>query len=269
MKIAVAQIDCVPGNVPANVRKVGEFAHRAKAAMADWVIFPEMSDTGYSMPMIREQAASWSEGAVPELRVIARNLQIGIISGISERDASGIWNSQVVIDQVGDIVAKYRKTHLFAPAEEHKCFTAGDTLTVLPLADFRAGLSICYDLRFPELYRKLAVENDVNLLILSAAWPFPRNEHLRVLATARAIENQSYLALSNRMGTDGATTFCGESAILDPSGAILAAASRDREELLMAELSMEKVRKVRDNMPVFTHRRPELYARKCDDHVWR
>src|SRR5260370_3669213 len=115
MKIAGAQIASTLGDLFATVRMLRAFAERAQAAGAELVVFPEMADTGYAMQVIREQAASWSEGAVPELQRIARTLSITIISGISEKEDDLIYNSQVVIDSTGAILAKYPKTHLFAP----------------------------------------------------------------------------------------------------------------------------------------------------------
>ncbi len=259
MKIAVAQISCSPGDVTANVEKMGQFAEQARAAGASLVVFPEMSDTGYVMEVIRETATPWSEGAVPELQDLARRLSLGIVAGVSEKEGDHIYNSQVAINAHGEIAAGYRKTHLFAPIGEDKCCTAGDCLTSLTLGAFQLGLTICYDLRFPELYRTLAVEHAANVFLNSSAWPFPRLEHLRVLATARAIENQSYFLLANRVGSDDGLTFCGSSAVIDPYGVILCAASADREELIFAELSTEVLDAVRRKLPVFAHRRPTLY----------
>jgi predicted amidohydrolase len=261
VKIAAAQISCVLGDVSANLRKIRDFAERAQSAGAELVVFPEMSDTGYAMSVIRKYATPWSKGAVPELQKIAQRLSLAIISGVSEKENDLIYNSQVAINAQGEIIAKYRKTHLFAPApiEEDKCCTAGDRLTSLTLGPFRFGLSICYDLRFPEIYRALAIEHGANVLINSSAWPFPRLEHLRVLATARAIENQSYLILANRVGRDNGAPFCGSSAVIDPYGVTIAAASADREELLVAELSPQNLQSVRERMPVFAHRRPDLF----------
>lgn len=263
MKIAAAQIDCALGDVDANVQKVREFSTRAKEAGADLVVFPEMADTGYSMPVIQEHAMTWNEGAVPQLQEIAKTLCIGIISGVSERDGGSIYNSQVSIDAGGEIVAKYRKTHLFSPPpiEEDKCFTPGDELVSFPIGKLRLGLTICYDLRFPEVYRALACESGVNVFIISSAWPFPRVEHLRILAAARAIENQSYVILSNRVGKDNGVSFCGNSAIIDAYGVTIAGASADREELIVGEVSEEVVRSVRGRMGIFEHRRPDVYQR--------
>jgi predicted amidohydrolase len=226
------------------------------------IVFPEMADTGYSMATIREHATSWTEGAVPKLRQLARRLSLRIVCGLSERTGQEIYNSQVVIDQTGEITARYRKTHLFVvpPVAENLCFAPGDQLTDFAIPPFQFGLSICYDLRFPELYRKLATNNHVNVFVLSSAWPFPRVEHFRALAIARAIENQSYVIAANRVGTDDGITFCGTSAIIDPAGVVLASAASDREELIHAELSVETLQAVRSRMNVFTDRRPELYS---------
>lgn len=261
MKIAAAQISCAPGNLKANLGKVREFCALAKQSDAELVVFPEMIDTGYSMPAIQKHAKPWADGAVPELQQIAKNLSIAIISGVSEREGKSIYNSQVFIDATGKIVAKYRKTHLVsaAPLEERNTFTPGDEFISSAVAEMRLGLSICYDLRFPEMCRTLAIKHKVNVFINSSAWPFPRLEHLRLLALARAIENQSYLILANRVGTDDGVTFCGTSAIIDPYGAIVAAASADREELIHADISKEVVDLVRSRMAVFAHRRTDLY----------
>ncbi|MGI8891471.1 MAG: nitrilase-related carbon-nitrogen hydrolase [Chthoniobacterales bacterium] len=262
MKIAVAQLACALGDVSANVCKMRDFAERAHEAGANLILFPEMSDTGYNMGVIRQEARPWSEGAVPELQEIARRHALTIVSGVSEKEGELIYNSQVVIDAEGAIIAKYRKTHLFAPApiEEDKCCTAGISLTNIALTGFQCGLAICYDLRFPEILRALAVDQKTNVFLVSSAWPYPRVEHLRILATARAIENQSYLVLANRVGTDEGVKFCGSSAVIDPAGVIMAEARTDSEELLVAELAESEVKKVRRAMPVFSHRRQDLYT---------
>jgi omega-amidase len=264
MKIAAAQISCVLGEVPANLAKVCEFAQRAKQLGVEMILFPEMADTGYSMPVIREHATSWEDGAVSEIQKIAAANSIAIVAGVSEREEANIFNSQVVIDTRGDIIGKYRKTHLFTPApiEEHTCFSAGVELTSFPFAGMQFGLSICYDLRFPEVYRTQAIEHAANVFLISSAWPFPRFEHLRTLALARAIENQSYVILSNRVGADAGITFCGSSAIIDPYGVTIASASSDREEMLVAEVSSDVLEATRKRAPYLEHRRPELYRPK-------
>ena len=261
MKIAAAQISCVLGDRAANLGKVREFSSRAKQSGVQLVVFHEMIDTGYSMPTIKQHAAAWKEGAVPELQEIAKELALGIVCGISDRDGESVYNAQVFVDASGKVVAKYRKTHLVtaAPLDERTCFSPGNEFVSCKMGKFNLGLSICYDLRFPEMCRALAVQHGVNMFITSSAWPLVRVEHLRILALARAIENQSYLILANRVGTDNGVTFCGTSTIIDPYGVIVAAASVDREELIQAEISNDVINSVRSRMAAFTHRREDLY----------
>src|SRR5215469_16451315 len=261
MKVAVAQICCSLGDPKANLSKVRDFSRRAKEAGTELVVFPEMTDTGYSMPVIQRQAGHWESGFVPGLQEIASELSIAIVSGVSERDESSIYNSQVLVDANGDIVAKYRKTHLYAvaPVEEQTCFVPGKEFASFALGDLRFGFSICYDLRFPEMYRKLVTEQNVGAFLISSAWPFPRDEHFRVLAQTRAIENQAYVIASNRVAKDGELWFCGNSAIIDPRGVVISAASADHEELIHADLSQELVDSVRQRMESLAHRREDLY----------
>src|SRR5882724_9203850 len=128
MKIAVAQISCSLGAPEANLSKLRDFARAAKEAGAELIVFPEMSDTGYSMPVIQKHADHWKTGFVASLQEIANQLSMAIVSGVSERDGSSIYNSQVLVNGKGDIVAKYRKTHLYAvaPVEEQTCFAPGE-----------------------------------------------------------------------------------------------------------------------------------------------
>ena len=261
MKIAAAQISCALGDLDTNLRKIREFSERAKNAAADLVVFPEMVDTGYSMPLIQKCALPWAKGAVPQLQEIAKELSIAIVAGVSDRDGDRIYNAQALIDSAGNIVGKYRKTHLVtaAPLDERPVFTAGGEFVACNVDNFTAGLTICYDLRFPELCRKLAVEHGANLIVVSSAWPWLRIQHLRIFALSRAIENQCYLVVANRVGTDDGVTFCGSSVIVDPSGKVLAAASPDREELIEAEISNEAIADVRSRVRVFEHRRKDLY----------
>jgi len=262
MKVAAAQISCSLGDTKANLTKVRDFSERARDAGAKLILFPEMTDTGYSMSVIQAHASSWSDGFVPGLQKIAAELSIAIVCGVSEREGASIYNSLVFVNQHGENAAKYRKTHLYAvaPVGEQKCFAPGDTFASFDLGGLRFGFSICYDLRFPELYRRLVTEQNVGAFIISSAWPFPRLEHFRTLALARAIENQSYVIASNRVGKDGELWFCGSSAIIDPRGVVITSASADREELIHADVSEDLVRSVRDRVESLAHRRRDLYS---------
>jgi predicted amidohydrolase len=261
VKVAAAQISCALGDFDANLRKIRDFAARAKKASAELVAFPEMTDTGYSMPAIQKHARNWKDGAVGELQKIAKENSIAIIAGISDRDCDSIFNAQVLVGANGEVLAKYRKTHLVtaAPLDERVCLSPGNEFITSKIDNFQIGLSICYDLRFPEMARTLVVKHGANVIVNSSAWPVVRAEHLRILALARAVENQSYFIIANRVGTDDDVTFCGGSLIVDPSGKILAAASPDREELIHVEISEQVIADVRDRVHVFEHRRSELY----------
>jgi predicted amidohydrolase len=116
MKIAAAQIACAPGDLEANLRTIHDFASRAKAYGTKLIVFPEMVDTGYSMPVIQKHATGGNEGAVPRLQKMAKQLSLAVIAGVSDRDGPRIHNGQVFIDAGGNIRAKYRKTHLVAAA---------------------------------------------------------------------------------------------------------------------------------------------------------
>ncbi|MGC2627963.1 MAG: nitrilase-related carbon-nitrogen hydrolase, partial [Candidatus Udaeobacter sp.] len=135
MKISVAQISCSLGDPKANLSKVQDFSRRAKEAGAELIVFPEMTDTGYSMPVIQKHADHWKTGFVASLQEIATQLSLAIVIGVSEREGSSIYNSQVLVDAKGKIVAKYRKTHLYAvaPVEEQTCFAHGNEFTTFSL----------------------------------------------------------------------------------------------------------------------------------------
>ena len=262
MKVAAVQMACVVGDLEANTRKIEQFARQAHEMGAAMVVFPEMSDTGYAMDSIRECATDWKTGAVPTIRRLAHDLSIHIVCGVSERADNEIYNSQVVAGPSGEIIARYRKTHLFSPEpiREDRCFTPGRDLATFAAHEFNFGLSICYDLRFPELFRRLAVDHRVSAFLLSSAWPCPRAHHFRALAIARAIENQCYFVAANRAGIDDGARFCGESVIIDPAGAVLSSAPENDEEIIVAELSGDVLSSTRRQMPVFEHRRRDLYA---------
>ena len=271
MKVAAAQISCELGNFDANIGKLGDFTARAKGSGAELIVFPEMADTGYSMPIIQKHAQRWSAGAVPELQRIAKANMIAIIAGISDRDGDSIFNAQVFVNPRGEVIGKYRKTHLVtaAPLDERACLSPGNEFVVSKIgpsshssaaaSDFNVGLSICYDLRFPEMARALVVKHGANVIVNSSAWPVVRAEHLRILSVARAVENQSYFIVANRVGVDDGVTLCGGSVIVDPAGKILASASAGHEELIQAEISTSVIEEIRKKVPAFAHRRADLY----------
>ena len=175
------------------------------------------------------------------------------------------------IDAGGSILAKYRKTHLVtaAPLDERPVFTPGDAICELQLQQLPSRPHDLLRSSVPGSLPRPHIEHDANVFINSSAWPFPRLEHLRILALTRAIENQSYLIVANRVGSDDGVTFCGTSVIIDPYGVIVAAASADREELIQAEISQDVIDAVRKRMAVFEHRRQICIKNRQRFYNWR
>jgi predicted amidohydrolase len=141
---------------------------------------------------------------------------------------------------------------------ETRWITPGDRFTVLDLPWGRTGLAICYDLRFPEMFRRLVVDEHAQLIVIPASWPRPRRAHWRVLTRARAIENLCFVAACNRVGEDGDYSFFGASALINPWGERLVEAG-DTPALLTAEIDLADVGKAREKFPALNDRRGDLY----------
>lgn len=260
MKIAAAQITCALGDVPANCAQIAAQAQQARDQGCDAIVFPEMTDTGYEVATIQKTASAWPGAAFNAVQEAAAKNNLHVFCGMSEVEGRRLYNTLAVFDPSGKLIGKYRKAHLFSPApvNEDRCFKAGDALVVVHIGDWKCGLMICYDLRFPEQARALALKG-AEVLVIASAWQFPRVSHWNTLLAARAIENQAYVVAANRTGTDGAITFCGSSRIMDPYGVVVTSAAEDRPQLITGELSRETLDWVRGRMPVFRDRRPDLY----------
>jgi omega-amidase len=261
MKIAIAQMECTVGNVMSNLNKISFFIGKAAEAGCQVVVFPELADTGYDATQIARHASSWDRGPIERIQKDAKQSSIYVICGLSELANGRVYNVLAVVGPDGDLMAKYRKTHLAAisPLHEDKIFTAGNSLETVQIGDMTWGLMICYDLRFPEVSRSLALEG-CEVLVLSSAWPFPRLRHWNTLIAARAIENQVFVAAANHVGKNSSDTFCGSSRIVDPFGITIASASEEREALIIGDIEKTELVRVRKNMPVFEHRREDIYC---------
>jgi len=250
MKIAAAQIECIPGDIEANCAQIPSLAEQAKANGCETIVFPEMMDTGYEMSAIQKAASPWPGPPFLAAQKAARKHALHLICGLSEREEERIYNSLAVFDPEGNLVGKYRKTHLLPldPVNETRYLTPGNSLEIVQIGEMKWGLLICYDLRFPEMSRQLIMQG-AEVLVVCAAWPFPRESHWQTLTEARAIENQCYVIAANRIGTDGPLTFCGSSRIINPDGTIEASASQDQKELLIAQIHRKNVSSFRASMP--------------------
>ena len=265
MKIGLAQIDCEPGDLPSNCAKFAEYAEQAKGEGCEVVIFPEMSDTGYIPSVIAECAATWPGLPIDTVREAAVKNSLPVLCGLSERTGDAVYNTLVFVDASGQIRGRYRKTHLFVSdsVREDRVFSPGHELTVVEIGDWKWGLTICYELRFPELYRALALEG-AQVLLNIAAWPASRPTHWELLAAARAIENQAFFVGVDRVGLDGRLKMNGHSRVVTPRGDLLCDGSADSEQLLVAELDGGLIDEFRRAIPAVSTRRPELYGSLID-----
>ena len=182
-----------------------------------------------------------------------------VIGGsVAARINDNVLNTSYVFNRSGQLVASYEKTHLFAPAGEKYDFTPGDKLVTYTIDGIKCATLICYDIRFPEAARTLALQ-DIAVLFVPAAWPAARIMHWNTLLRARAIENEIFIAAANGTGElDDAMHLGGHSQIIDPWGEILAT-SEEGEAILQANLKIAIRSQIRESIDVFTDRRPELY----------
>ncbi len=277
MRIALAQIDIALGEPERNLQTAQQMAAQAAEAGADLLLLPELWGSGYDLERAPELADELNAGLFGATATLARHHQIAICGSLLEWDATTelpaspkvegatplpdrpgrVYNTATLYDAAGSLLGRYRKTHLIGLMNEDRFLAPGDEARVWELPWATTGLAICYDLRFPELFRRYALDGAA-LILMPSEWPVQRIEHWRVLLRARAIENQCFVAAVNRVGADRANTFGGCSAVIGPRGEVVAEAG-DAEELLLADLDLEAVAQARGFMPIFADRRPEVY----------
>ena len=220
---------------------------------ADLVVLPELWPNGGFAYESWEASAQPLDGpVVTALRDATRELGALVHMGsLVERDETGrMFNTSVLLGGDGAVLATYRKIHLFGFGEgEPKLMTPGDDIVVHD----GLGLATCYDLRFPEQFRRL-LDAGAEVVLLPAAWPAKRVAHWRLLAQARAVENQSYVVACNTAGTHSGVGMGGGSIVVDPWGTVLAEAGTD-EEVLVADLDLELLARTRSSFPILADRR--------------
>jgi predicted amidohydrolase len=226
----------------------------------DVIVLPEMWNTGYALDRIEELADVDGERTKRTIRDFCRRHDVHVIAGsiaLKRGEDGGVCNTALVFDKGGNLIADYAKIHLFRLMEEDRYLTAGDRAVSFEIDGYPCGAMICYDIRFPELARKLAI-GGAKMLFVPAEWPKPRLHHWRTLLQARAIENQMFVVSCNRVGTSGTTEFFGHSMIVDPWGDIVVEGGEE-ETILHAEVDLSLTERVRRTIPVFEDRRPSLY----------
>jgi omega-amidase len=261
MKFSIYQMDIIPGNPDANREKVKKWIKQVVIEeKPDTVVLPEMWTTAYTLSVLEQAADVNGEPTKSLFQDLAIKHHINIIGGSVANNVNGeIYNSAFVVNRQGEVVYQYDKIHLVPMLDEPKYLTGGQkAVEVFELDGVKMGVVICYDLRFPELARALALEGAQVLHIL-AEWPLARRSHWKNLQLARAIENQMYVVSANRVGTYDNVEFAGTSLIIDPWGDIIKEGSVKNEETISVTLDLEKVNKVRKDVPIFTSRVPHLY----------
>jgi len=269
MKVALAQIEVSSGEPEANTSKMIKWVERAAREGNDVVVFPEMTDTGYEMPIILKTAQNWESGPAQELAEAAKKYNINVVAGISEHENDNVFNSILVLNRDGQKVGKYRKTHLItaAPMHEEKYLGFGEELVICEIDGVKVGLMTCYEIRFPEIARKLAFAG-AELIVITAAFPLIRLSHWQTLTQARAIENQVYVAATSRIGKDKpeGLQFCGTSTIYNPYGVTLSTSSQVHEALVTADVDVDVIKSVRAQIKVHQDVRPNLYSKDVAFH---
>ncbi len=273
--LACCQWNVVWEDKPANYRRAEQLLADARLPPGALVLLPEMFATGFTM-----NAAAVAEPVDgPTARFLAdmaRRFGVFVQGGAAiDAGPHGVRNESLTFSPQGTLLARYAKIHLFSYAGENRCYMPGDECRAFDAAGTRVGPAICYDLRFPELFRRL-VAAGAELLTLIACWPAARHEHWRTLLAARAIENQCYVAAANRCGREppkdgklnsgpahtarsfgsesAGTDYLGGSSIIDPWGRLLAEAGSG-DEVIVAEIDLEALRAYRREFPALYDRR--------------
>lgn len=258
MKTTCIQMDMLFAQPEENFVKAKRLIRDAMASEPDVVVLPEHGTPGFPEAGLSGAGRPGLRAGETRTRRAAAELGVNLVAGSVANVRGGkVYNTACVFDRAGNCVAEYDKTHLFTPMGEHEYFTPGDHLCRFRLDGHDCGLVICYDIRFPELTRTLAVQG-MDMLFVVSQWPAARIPHLRALTVARAIENQMFVVCCNSCGDAGETRYGGFSAIIDPWGQTLALAA-ENEQILTAECEMDVLGEIRSSINVFRDRRPELY----------
>ena len=242
MKISIAQFKSRLGALDENFSMAARLIEAAQNS--DAILLPELWSTGYYPTPVENFADIDGLRTKKFLCELAKKFSVNIIGGSVIVDCGGkIFNRCHVANRRGEIVAVYDKAHLFSFAGEEKIFTAGDKLSTVELDGVTCGLAICYDLRFPEFFRKLALAG-AEIVFVPAAWSLKRLTPRRILTKSRAIENQNFVVFANSSGV---------SEIVNPAGEVIAE-SDTGEKILTAEINLSERTEIISTMNLLADR---------------
>lgn len=250
MRVHLVQTDIAWHDAPTNCRRVVALLSNADVRPDDLVVLPEMFASGFTMDLAASTAGdatvSWCSG-------LARERRCYLLAGLvrQTRDGKG-RNLAVLFAPDGAESACYQKVHPFF-VNESDCYEPGHEVIVVPVNDWRLAPLVCYDLRFPELFRAASARG-AELMVVIANWPIARVEHWLTLLRARAIENQAYVVGVNRVGRDPELLYPGRSVVVDPLGVVIADAGAE-QRVLTASLDRTLLLEWRSRFPVLADRR--------------
>jgi predicted amidohydrolase len=255
IKAAAVQFTIALGDIDANLAHVTATLRRLAQEGVELAVLPEMWSCGFAYRELNALARRTPE-LVEQLLALSRELSMVIVGSLPEPHGDKVYNTAYVLDR-GTLAGSYRKLHLFSLMGEDRSLDSGDSILVAETSAGKIGVMICYDLRFPELARKLTLEG-AQIIAVPGEWPKPRQEHWCTLLKARAIENQLFVVAANCCGVVGKLDFFGLSMIIGPKGEILAEAGYHPAEP-SAVIDPVEMERWRESITCFKDRRPDCY----------
>lgn len=261
--IALVQLNCALGKKAANLERT-EALLADLDGRADIACLPELFNTGYNLDALGDSLFDLAEPiadgeTTQRLSEIARRFNLAIVAGLVEQvpNVEGLlYDTVVLINRRGDLVGRYRKSHLY-PAE-HRFFRPGDALPVFELDGVRVGVAICFELAFPPIFSTLAWQG-AEVVFNPSAVPVGYGYLQDLRTRARAQDNQLFVAAVNHVGDEGGVVYCGRSQVADPRGEVVALVADAAESVALAELDLALIRDQRLQEPILRGFRPELY----------
>ena len=257
MQIVGVQFDITWEDPQANHAKVEAMLASADLRAGAMVVLPEMFSTGFTMNL--SPVTMFAVQSQQFLCDLAKRFQVTIVAGLPMPPVDRLGRNQAItFSPEGKVIASYTKLHPFSLGGEHKSYEPGTELVSFPWQGFTVAPFVCYDLRFPEIFRH-ATRRGASLLLVIANWPIARAEHWLTLLRARAIENQLYVVGVNRVGRDPNTLYGGRSIVVDPMGVVRADAGAD-EGLLRADIDLQVVQRTRERLPFLQDLRGDFFS---------
>ncbi|TSK04317.1 MAG: carbon-nitrogen family hydrolase [Geobacter sp.] len=255
IKAAAVQFTIALGDIETNVAYATEKLRQLAREGVELAVLPEMWSCGFAYRELNKLAQRTPE-VLEKIQTLSAELSMVIVGSLPEPHGDKVFNTSYIMDR-GRLAGSYRKMHLFGMMGEDRHLDRGDSVCLLDTSVGKIGAMICYDLRFPELARRLAVDG-AEIIVVPGEWPKPREEHWRTLIRARAIENQLFVVAANTCGMVGKLDFFGSSLLVGPKGEILAEGGYENCEPT-AILDPAEVTSWRQNINCFQDRRPECY----------